>query len=101
MRRDLQMARGRGFNLMKFCLWVPPKRYLELADEIGMLTWMEYPTWHSKWSQDQLPILRREFLEFFHYDRNHPSIVLRSLTCETGPSASRTASNWFRKFAMF
>ena len=86
-RRELEFARSYGFNLMKFCLWVPPKRYLEIADEMGMLTWVEYPTWHSKWTPDQLPKLRREFTEFFHYDRNHPSVVLRSLTCETGPSA--------------
>ncbi len=86
-RRELEFARSYGFNLMKFCLWVPPKRYLEIADEMGMLTWVEYPTWHSKWSPDQLPTLKKEFTEFFRYDRNHPSVVLRSLTCETGPSA--------------
>jgi beta-galactosidase/beta-glucuronidase len=36
-RREIEMAQRRGFNAMKFCLWVPPKRYLELADELGML----------------------------------------------------------------
>ncbi len=87
MRDELAFARSCGFNLMKFCLWIPPKRYLELADEMGMMTWVEYPTWHSKWTPDQLPTLEREFSEFFRFDRNHPSVVLRSLTCETGPSA--------------
>lgn len=87
MRNELSFARSLGFNLMKFCLWVPPKRYLELADEMGMLTWVEYPTWHSQWTPDQLPMLEKEFTEFFYHDRNHPSVVLRSLTCETGPSA--------------
>ncbi len=86
-RSELEFARARGFNLMKFCLWVPPKRYLELADEMGMLTWMEYPTWHPKLTAEFLEPLRAEFGEFFDYDRNHPSIVLRSLTCETGSSA--------------
>jgi len=86
-RRDIEFAASRGFNLMKFCLWLPPKRYLELADELGMLTWMEYPTWHPQLTPEHLKELRREFAEFFCYDRNHPSIVLRSLTCETGPSA--------------
>lgn len=85
--QELDLVRRYGFNLMKFCLWVPPRRYLELADEQGVLTWMEYPTWHSRWSADQLPTLLREFREFFQYDRNHPSVILRSLTCETGPSA--------------
>lgn len=86
-RRDLEFARSRGFNLMKFCLWVPPKRFLELADELGVLAWMEYPTWHPQLTPQHLPNLQREFDEFFRYDRNHPSIILRSLTCETGPSA--------------
>jgi hypothetical protein len=86
-REELRFARSRGFNLMKFCLWVPPQRYLDLADEEGMLTWMEYPTWHPNFSGKFLESLRREFREFFLYDRNHPSVILRSLTCETGPSA--------------
>lgn len=86
-RRELERARAWGFNLMKFCLWVPPKRYLELADELGMLTWMEYPTWHPQLTPRFLEPLRREFAEFFSYDRNHPSVILRSLTCETGHGA--------------
>jgi hypothetical protein len=86
-RADLELARSLGFNLMKFCLWVPPKRFLELADEMGVLAWMEYPTWHPQLDEQHLPELTREFAEFFAYDRNHPSVVLRSLTCETGPGA--------------
>ncbi|MFN9182825.1 MAG: glycoside hydrolase family 2 TIM barrel-domain containing protein [Planctomycetota bacterium] len=87
MRREIELARERGFNLMKFCLWVPPRRYLELCDELGMLAWLEYPTWHPQLDQQHLPELQREFQEFFEYDRNHPSVLLRSLTCETGPGA--------------
>jgi hypothetical protein len=86
-RSELQLVKDYGFNLMKFCLWVPPKGYLEMADRMGVLVWIEYPTWHSRWSLDALPTLQREFDEFFCYDRNHPSVILRSLTCETGPSA--------------
>jgi Glycosyl hydrolases family 2, sugar binding domain/Glycosyl hydrolases family 2, TIM barrel domain len=87
MRQEIQFAKDRGFNLMKFCLWIPPKRYLELCDEMGMLAWIEYPTWHPQLDQKHLEELRREYAEFFEFDRNHASVVLRSLTCETGPSA--------------
>ena len=86
-RRDIELARSSGFNLMKFCLWIPPRRFLELADEMGMLVWLEYPTWHPQLDKQHLPDLQREFGEFFQYDRVHPSAILRSLTCETGPSA--------------
>ncbi len=87
MRNEIEYARRRGFNLMKFCLWIPPRRYLELCDELGMLAWIEYPTWHPRLDGQHLEELRREYAEFFEYDRNHPSVILRSLTCETGPSA--------------
>ncbi len=87
MRREIEFAQQRGFNMMKFCLWIPPKRYLELCDEMGMLAWIEYPTWHPRLDGKHLEELRREYAEFFQFDRNHPSVVLRSLTCETGPSA--------------
>ena len=90
-RAELELARSQGFNLMKFCLWIPPQRYLELADEMGMLTWVEYPTWHPTLTEKYLQPLLREFTEFFQYDRNHPSVILRSLTCETGPSAELTS----------
>ena len=86
-RRELEFARQCGFNLLKFCLWVPPRQYLELADEMGLLVWMEYPTWHAPLKRQNLPLLEQEFLEFYHYDRVHPSVILRSLTCETGPGA--------------
>ncbi len=87
MRREIQFAKDRGFNLMKFCLWIPPKDYLDLCDEMGMLAWVEYPTWHPKFTPEKLGELKAEYAEFFHYVRPHPSVVLHSLTCETGPSA--------------
>jgi len=83
-RRDFRFARGLGFNLMKFCLWVPPRRCLELADEMGILAWMEYPTWHANLTVAHAPTLTAEFSEFLAYDRNHASVILRSLTCESG-----------------
>jgi hypothetical protein len=86
-RADLRRIKTRGFNLMKCCLWVPPTRLLEIADEEGVLIWMEYPTWHPQLMEKHLPDLKREFEEFFAHVRNHPCVILHSLTCETGPSA--------------
>lgn len=86
-RKEIEFAKSYGFNLMKFCLWLPPKEYLDLCDELGLLAWVEYPTWHPKLDASHRGELAKEFAEFFAHDRNHPSVVLRSLTCETGPSA--------------
>jgi hypothetical protein len=93
MRDEILFAQARGFNLMKFCLWVPPKRYLELCDELGMLAWIEYPTWHPQLDKEHLGELTQEYAEFYEHDRNHCSVVLRSLTCETGPGADLDVIN--------
>lgn len=85
--RDIRLAKSMGFNLMKFCLWVPPKEFLELCDREGMLVWQEYPTWHPKLDAAHRQELLREYDEFFAHDRNHPCVILRSLTCETGAGA--------------
>jgi hypothetical protein len=87
MKKELEFIKARGFNTMKFCLWMPPDEYLDLCDEMGVLAWVEYPTWHPKLTQQYRSQLLQEYEEFFQYDRNHPSVILRSLTCETGHSA--------------
>jgi hypothetical protein len=87
-RREIADAKARGFDLVKFCLWEPPARLLDLLDEAGMLAWIEYPTWHPTIDEAHHAELAREYDEFFRHDRNHPCVVVRSLTCETGPSAS-------------
>lgn len=79
IRREIRELQERGFNLIKFCLWVPPPRYYELCDELGMFVWQEYPVWNA-------PLAERgiiaEFEEFFRQDGPHPCVILRTLTCE-------------------
>lgn len=79
MRREIQDMKDLGFNLIKFCLWVPPPRYYELCDELGMFVWQEYPVWNA-------PLVERgivpEFREFFRQDGPHACVILRTLTCE-------------------
>lgn len=86
-REQLETMRSLGCNLVKCCLWVPPRAFLDVADEIGMLVWIEYPTWHPQLTAEHREELLREYREFHFYDRNHPSAALRSITCETGHSA--------------
>lgn len=83
-RKELEMIRSLGCNLVKCCLWVPPRSYYEIADEMGILVWQEYPTWHAQLTLDHLPQLSREFAAFFAGDRSFASVAFRSLTCETG-----------------
>jgi hypothetical protein len=79
IRTEIQQMKEFGFNLIKFCLWVPPPRYYELCDEMGMLVWQEYPVWNA-------PLVERsivsEFRELFQQDGPFPCVILRTLTCE-------------------
>ncbi len=86
-RRQLRYFRDCGFNLIKFCLWLPPAELLDIVDEEGMLAWVEYPTWHPKIDRAHRDKLVAEYTEMSHHDGDHPSVILRSITCETGPSA--------------
>jgi len=89
-REQLRYFRACGFNLIKFCLWLPPKELLDIVDQEGMLAWVEYPTWHPKIDQAHRDRLIAEYTEMSHHDGNHPCVILRSITCETGPSADVT-----------
>ncbi|MDW8105245.1 MAG: glycoside hydrolase family 2 TIM barrel-domain containing protein, partial [Armatimonadota bacterium] len=88
IRAELQALREMGFNLVKFCLWVPPCRYLHLCDQMGMLGWMELPMWlpevTSAFQRQTLEEYRRIVLQL----RGHASLLLWTLGCELSESAS-------------
>ena len=86
-REQLRYFKACGFNLIKFCLWLPPQHVLQIMDEEGMLAWVEYPTWHPKIDAAHRDALVAEYEQMTAHDGNHPSVILRSITCETGPSA--------------
>jgi hypothetical protein len=79
IRREIHDLKALGFDLIKFCLWVPPPRYYELCDELGMLVWQEYPVWNA-------PLVERglaaEFEDLFRQDGPYGCVILRTLTCE-------------------
>jgi beta-galactosidase/beta-glucuronidase len=82
VRQDFEQLRRLGFNGVKLCLWVPPQYYFDLADELGMLLWLELPMWLPKLSsffRQQTPV---EYERIVRQVRNHPSLMLYSLGCE-------------------
>lgn len=86
VREDFEKLLALGFNGVKFCLWVPPDAVLELADELGLLVWLELPMWLPKVTEAFLEQTPREYDRIVRQVRHHPSIVLYSLGCELNSS---------------
>ncbi|MCF8239895.1 MAG: hypothetical protein K9J16_00810 [Melioribacteraceae bacterium] len=81
---EFEYVKSLGLNSETICLMVMPDYFYELADELGVLIWEEYPTWHNEFTEQQLEAYRKSFPAFFMRDRNHPSIILRSMSVEAG-----------------
>jgi hypothetical protein len=82
VRADLIELRRLGFNGVKLCLWFPPEYYFDLADELGMLLWVELPMWLP---HPTAHFRRQLFTESHRLVRvavNHPSVILITLGCE-------------------
>jgi len=86
VRAEFKHIKELGFNAETVCLVNMPDYFYDLADEMGVLIWQEYPTWHNDFDAKHLPTYNREFPAYFSRDRNHPSIILRSLSVEAGIS---------------
>lgn len=71
---QLRLARELGLNLLRCHIKVPDRRYLEAADEAGMLLWCELPNWSrftSTAAARGVETLRR----MVETMGNHPSII--------------------------
>lgn len=82
VRADFERLRAMGYNGVKLCLWIPPAYYFELADELGMVLWLELPMWlpqTTDYFRRQTPI---EYERIVKQARNHPSVILYTLGCE-------------------
>ncbi len=84
VREEFAYIKSLGFNAETICLMNMPDYFYDIADEMGMFIWQEYPTWHNDFTAARLPTYRRLFPAFLRRDRNHPSIILRSISVEAG-----------------
>jgi hypothetical protein len=82
VRADFARLKQLGYNGVKLCLWFPPSYYFDLADQLGMLLWVELPMWlpqPSAFFRSQTPI---EYERLMRQARAHPSVILYTLGCE-------------------
>ncbi len=82
IRNEIRDMKSLGYNLIKICMFFFPERFYEIADEMGMLVWQEYPVWLKPMRQKNRKALIDEYTEYYLQDRNRTCIVLRDITCE-------------------
>ncbi|MFN7018438.1 MAG: glycoside hydrolase family 2 protein [Fimbriimonadales bacterium] len=80
--REIKAVQLCGFNLLKACLWVPSREYLQLCDRLGIAVWLELPLWLPDMHSEQVEQVKREYEAIVRQVRNHPSILLWTLGCE-------------------
>ncbi|MFQ3667989.1 MAG: glycoside hydrolase family 2 TIM barrel-domain containing protein, partial [Fimbriimonadaceae bacterium] len=82
VRRELETARAMGFNLIKFCLWIPSHRYLEIMREEGMEAWVELPLWDPSPNPEDQEAIFAEMEAIVRQYRRHPNIIVWTCGCE-------------------
>lgn len=82
IRQEFRRIRELGFNFYKLCLYVPSERLFEIADEEGMLLWLELPLWLPRLSDHLRAQAKEEYADILARVHHHPSVVIYSLGCE-------------------
>ncbi len=79
---EMRRARQLGLNTLRCHIKVPDPRYLEAADETGMLIWYESPNWDEL--TDKAKRRARQTLEeMMARDWNHPAIIIQTIINES------------------
>jgi len=97
MRREIQLSKEAGFNLIRTHIRPSPPGYLDITDELGMLVYAETPL---AWIRDNPRLLehgKREIEAMIRRDRNHPSVVFWGIFNENR-QASAVASDELIRF---
>jgi beta-galactosidase/beta-glucuronidase len=74
LRRDLELTRALGFNGVRKHQKTEDPRFFALADELGILTWVELPSAYRPSARSAQRLLA-EWAEVVSAHRSHPSVI--------------------------
>jgi beta-galactosidase/beta-glucuronidase len=74
LRKDVELARGMGFNGVRKHQKLEDPRYLYWADVLGLLVWVEMPSAY-RFTKQSVGRVMREWTAAIERDSNHPSVV--------------------------
>lgn len=79
---QIDRARHMGLNMLRCHIKAPDPRYLELADERGMLVWEELPNW-LRLTDAAAARGRETITRMIERDFNHPSVLIWTIINES------------------
>jgi hypothetical protein len=94
LRDEFEKAKHLGLNCLRCHIKPPDPRYLDLADEMGLLVWEEIPSWRTFHIRGTVHPAQLEFSEevkqratdtlreMIRRDFNHPSVVIWTIVNE-------------------
>jgi serine/threonine protein kinase len=82
IKDEMQKAKTMGLNLLRCHIKVPDPRYLQAADNVGILIWYEVPNW-DKLTDNSKRGGMETLRGMVERDWNHPSIVIASILNES------------------
>jgi hypothetical protein len=80
----MRIAKGLGFNAVRFHSTTPPTECFEAADETGILVLAELPVVYQEYLLPHQDVLRQEVIRIIDAHRNHPSWLAFTLGNEFG-----------------
>jgi hypothetical protein len=106
LRDEFAKAKALGLNCLRCHIKPPDPRYLDLADEMGLLVWAEIPSWRTFYprgtrrpaQRDLSDVIQRRaertLDEMIARDYNHPALIIWTLVNEDwGTSLPLSASD--------
>jgi len=94
LRDQFGKAKALGFNNLRCHIKPPDPRYLDLADELGLLIWAEMPSWRTFYRKGTLTAAQRDLDdtikarveqtldELIARDYNHPALIIWTIVNE-------------------
>lgn len=108
MRRDVQLVKDAGFDLIRGSHYPHSPAFSQACDEVGMLFWSENAFWgigghkgEGYWDASAYPVnekdregfnnsVKQQLCEMIRIHRNHPSIIAWSMSNEPFFTAAET-----------
>lgn len=94
---ELDYVQSLGFNMVKFCLWLPPHNYLTAMHERGMVAWLELPLWLPSSGVFDSQSVDNELEAVVRQYGHHENIVAWTLGCELENAPAEYREKWVKK----